>query len=338
MNLRISAVSLVVASGLGSAVAPALAADIGGYGRLDVGVLYVNAGEDVTREVDDFDDSGNFVRTTENSGEDSFLDVSGLNSYFGWQGAEDLGTGMSALYHFEFRVLADDASIEPSNRLSYVGLGNDAGALTLGRQWSSQFNHVGTYLDPTWFVGEAIGIGYTFVGGTYRQSDMIKYAGAAGGITLDVDVRSDGAFGGDPYADEFQLHGTYRSDSFSISGGVRNAVVKEGDDLLDLSLAGSFGIGEAATVRGGVLNKSDDSESDTTLFGVNTSIFAGGGLSFLIGADTTQDDDGGEFSTAYGGVYNALSKRTRVYAELLGVFPDEGDDSTALYLAIRHDF
>jgi len=334
MTLRKSAVSLAVASGLGSTAAPALAADIGGYGRVDVGVLYVDAGEDVTREVDDFDDGGNFVRVVENSGEDSFLDVNGLNSRFGWKGSEDLGTGMTAVYRFEFRVLADDANIEASNRLSYVGLGNDSGTLTLGRQWSSQFNHVGTYLDPTWFVGN----GYSFVGGAFRQSDMIKYAGSAGAITFDVDVRSDGAFGGDPYTDEFQIHGTYRSDAFSFSGGLRNAVVKESDDLQDISIAGSFGIGESATVRAGVLSKSDDSDSDTTLFGVNASIFAGGGLSFLIGGDTTSDDDGGEFATLYGGVYNALSKRTRVYAELLGVLPDEGNDSIALYLAIRHDY
>ena len=203
MTFRKSAVSLAVAGGLGGTVAPALAADIGGYGRVDVGLLYVDAGAVVTREVSDFDDAGNFVRITENSGTDSYLDVSGINSRFGWKGTEDLGTGMTAIYRFEFRVLADDANIEPSNRLSYVGLGNDTGSLTIGRQWSSQFNHVGTFLDPTLFVGN----GYSLMGGALRQSDMVKYAGSAGAITFDVDVRADGAFGGDAYVDEFQAHG-----------------------------------------------------------------------------------------------------------------------------------
>ena len=93
MRFKKSAVSLAVAGGIGTSVAPVLASDTGGYGRLDVGVLYVDAGDNVTREVDDFDDGGNFVRTTEDSGEDSYLDVVGLNSRFGWKGTEDLGTG-----------------------------------------------------------------------------------------------------------------------------------------------------------------------------------------------------------------------------------------------------
>ena len=33
-----------------------------------------------------------------------------------------------------------------------------------------------------------------------------------------------------------------------------------------------------------------------------------------------------------------LSKRTYVYAEIQGLMPDEGNDETALYAAIRHDF
>jgi predicted porin len=316
MTFRKSAVSLAVAGGLGSTAAPALAVDIGGYGRLDVGLLYVDAGEDVTREVDDFDDAGNFVRTTENSGEDSFLDVSGINSRFGWKGSEDLGTGMTA------------------NRLSYVGLGNDSGTLTIGRQWSSQFNHVGTFLDPTWFVGN----GYSLMGGAFRQSDMVKYAGSAGAITFDVDVRADGAFGGDPYVDEYQVYGTYDSGGFSFSGGTGNVVSSQGDDQQDIGIASSIGIGKGATVRGGVLHRADDSDEDSLLVGINVSIFAGGGLSFLVGVDAFMDDDGGEFDTAMGGVYNRLSKRTRVYAEILGVLPDEGENATILYGGIRHDY
>jgi predicted porin len=334
MTFRKSAVSLAVAGGLGGTIAPALAGDIGGYGRLDVGLLYVDAGEDVTREVDDFNDAGDFVRTIENSGEDSFLDVSGINSRFGWKGSEDLGTGMTAVYRFEFRVLADDANIEPSNRLSYVGLGNAGGTLTIGRQWSSQFNHVGTFLDPTYFVGN----GYSFMGGAFRQSDMVKYAGSAGAITFDVDVRADGAFGGDPIADEYQLHGTFDTGGATISGGIRNVVASAGDDQQDISLAGSISIGKGATVRAGVLSRADDSDEDSLLAGINASIFAGGGLSFLVGVDAFMDDDGGEFDTIMGGVYNRLSKRTRVYAEILGVLPDEGEDATALYVGIRHDY
>lgn len=334
MTFKKSAVSLAVASGIGTAPAPVLAGDTGGYGRVDVGLLYVDAGDNVTREVDDVDDNGNFVRITEDSGEDSYLDVVGLNSRFGWKGTEDLGTGMNALYRFEFRVLADDADIEPSNRLSFVGLSNDAGSLTLGRQWSSQFNHVGTFLDPTWFVGN----GYSLVQGAFRQSDMIKYAGAAGSISFDVDVRADGAFGGDSETDEFQLHGTFDTGSFAIAGGVRNVVASVGDDQQDVGLAGSVGIGKAVKVRAGALARSDDSDEDGLLVGLNASFLAGGGLSFLLGADSFTDDDGGEFETVFGGVYNMLSRRTHVYAEIQSLMPDEGDDETALYAAIRHDY
>lgn len=323
MTLKKSALSLATAGALGITVQPALAGDTGGYGRLDVGLQLTSLEED------------------DPNGDDTNLDVVGLNSRFGWKGTEDLGNGVTVQYRYEFRVLADETTIEDNNRLSYVGVSGIAGDVTLGRQWSSQFNHLGTFLDPTLFVGTGYSSLFAF-----RQSDMIKYAGSAGAVTFEIDVRADGAGGGDGTIDEFQAHGVFDHDRVQIGAGIRTVVAATGDDTQHTGVAGSFALGEAATLRGGVIFISDNTSESGVLLGGNATIVAGGGLSFLVGADFFSDDDGDEatsfedFTSLFGGVYKQYSKRTRVYGELRFVDDDEDDfeSETVIYAAIRHDY
>ena len=327
MTLKKNALSLMIAGALGLSAPHALASDIGGYGRLDVGLQFTDL------DVPDTD------------GNDSNLDVVGLNSRFGFKGSEDLGNGVTAVYRFEFRVLADDTTIPGSNRLSYVGFASEVGTLTIGRQWSSQYNHLGTFLDPTLYVGT----GYAGIDSglfALRQSDMVKYASVAGAVRFEIDLRADGSGGGDENIDEYQAHGTFDAGALQVAAGVRNVVALTGSDTTHVGAAGSIDIGKAATVRGGLMFVSDNTSDSGMLLGANATVIAGGGLSFMVGADFFDDNDGNQatgfrdFKTLFGGVYKQHSKRTRVYGELR--FEDHDQDNTQsetiLYGAIRHDF
>ncbi len=71
------------------------------------------------------------------------------SSRLGVRGSEDLGSGISAIYQYEFGVNVpgqnDQGSSEyfNSNRPRWVGLKGDFGALTLGTQFTPYYNVIG---------------------------------------------------------------------------------------------------------------------------------------------------------------------------------------------------
>jgi len=73
-----------------------------------------------------------------------YLEVIDNTSRLGVEGSEDMGSGMSAIYQYEFGVNVpggDDYFI--SNRSRWVGLKGDFGALTLGTQYTPFYNVIG---------------------------------------------------------------------------------------------------------------------------------------------------------------------------------------------------
>ncbi|MFO1428758.1 MAG: porin [Candidatus Competibacteraceae bacterium] len=75
------------------------------------------------------------------------LQVVDDTSRLGIEGSEDLGSGMSAIYQFEFGVdVPGGNNYFMGNRPRWVGLKGDFGALTLGTQYTPFYNLIG-YLD-----------------------------------------------------------------------------------------------------------------------------------------------------------------------------------------------
>lgn len=87
-------------------------------GRVDMGLQAINNGADTLRRVD----SGTYTA-----------------SRLVFRGTEDLGSGLSALFHLENGFSADNGSVNATrffNRGSYVGLSSkELGTLTMGRQY-----------------------------------------------------------------------------------------------------------------------------------------------------------------------------------------------------------
>ena len=105
----------------------------------------------------------------------------------------DLGNGQSAFVNYEFGVDSGKGSIQTgkTSRLAYVGIKGDWGQLSLGAQWSTMFNVVGTYIDKSNIHG---GLGYWGNGsGPYRNANAVYVSTNVGGFGISADaVMSDG--------------------------------------------------------------------------------------------------------------------------------------------------
>jgi predicted porin len=75
------------------------------------------------------------------------------NSRWGLKGSEDLGGGLSAVFHLENQFTAFDGKLSSPNELfgrqAYVGLSsNKFGTLTFGRQYAPLYDTMGDVFDP----------------------------------------------------------------------------------------------------------------------------------------------------------------------------------------------
>lgn len=140
------------------------------YGLLDAGIEYQNnqpgGGHSVTRLT-----SGN---------------LSG--SRWGLRGVEDLGGGLKGVFVLESGFNLDTGTSAQGGRLfgrnAYVGLQNQYGAVTLGRQQTPLYDF-GLQFDPM-----GIATNYSIIGQdagfTSRADNSVKYAGTFGGLTARV--------------------------------------------------------------------------------------------------------------------------------------------------------
>jgi len=100
----------------------------------------------------------------------------------------DLGNGQSAFVNYEFGVDSGQGSIQTgkTSRLAYVGIKGDWGQLSLGAQWSTMFNVVGTYIDKSNIHG---GLGYWGNGsGPYRNANAVYVSTNVGGFGISADA------------------------------------------------------------------------------------------------------------------------------------------------------
>ena len=106
-----------------------------------------------------------------------------------FKASSDLGNGQSAYMNYEFGVDAGAGSIQTgtTKRLTYVGIKGDWGSLSLGSQWSTLFNTVGTYIDPSNVYG---GLGYWGEGGgQYRMPYSVALTTNIGGFAIAADAQ-----------------------------------------------------------------------------------------------------------------------------------------------------
>lgn len=115
--------------------------------------------------------------------------VANNGSRLRFKASEDLGNGQSAYMNYEFGVDAAKGSIQTgtTKRLAYVGIKGDWGSMSIGAQWSTFFNVVGTYMDPSNTFG---GMGYWGNGETqYRMSNSVHFSTDMGAMAVQADAQ-----------------------------------------------------------------------------------------------------------------------------------------------------
>jgi len=87
----------------------------------------------IIQNVDDNENTGVKSGETQASEVGDVWSVDSIHSRVGVKGSEDLGNGMTAVYHFEFKVHQDDGSDGLGNRNQFIGLAGGFGTVLLGR-------------------------------------------------------------------------------------------------------------------------------------------------------------------------------------------------------------
>lgn len=131
-------------------------------------------------------------------GQDSRWGLRNVVSRLGFKAKSDLGNGLSAIGRYEFFTYTNREGDFDSvggkgrggindTRLGYVGLSGAWGSITVGNQWSSFYDTVGTHFSQSYSVGYFL---YSSVmGGPFRTSNTIKYANSFGPVYTEIDVR-----------------------------------------------------------------------------------------------------------------------------------------------------
>ena len=256
---------LIAAAVAGALAAPVAVADVAVSGSIRTGVEY-NGSEWAVK------DNGSRLR---------------------FKASSDLGNGQSAFMNYEFRVNSAKGSIVTGDtqRLTFVGIKGDWGQLSLGSQWSTLFNTVGTFIDPSNRYG---GVGYWGNGGgQYRMKESVYMSTQMGGLSLSGDMQMNP--GGDDL-DRFTVGGLMsigglslgaayqdngENDFTGIGGAINLAGVALSGGFTDVSNVGSgYGINaKLAGIR--VAYEDSDAYADGQIWG-NYAIGLGGGAKAII--------------------------------------------------------
>ncbi len=199
--MRRTAIAVALA---GLVAAPAAFADTTVYGSARASLNYLD--DDALRD---------------GSGKASWR-IQNQSTRLGFRGAEDLGRGLSTIYHYEFGVeIAEGSEIggnDVGGRLSYVGLKGGLGQISIGRQWNPFYFAVAGEVDV--FNGDFSALGYYRNGGFTRSDRMLYYATPTffGGLTLYGAAEFDGD-AGDSDIDAWQIAGIYDNGPLFIGAG-----------------------------------------------------------------------------------------------------------------------
>jgi len=176
------------------------------------------------------------------SGSDKEWTVANNGSRLRFKASEDLGNGQSAYMNYEFGVDAAKGSIQTgtTKRLAYVGIKGDWGSLSVGAQWSTLFNVVGTYMDPSNTYG---GLGYWGNGETqYRMSNSVHFSTDMGPMAIQADAQMSS--GGD------DLDKATVGTTMNLGAATIGAAWQDNGNNDITGVGGSMGLG-GITINGG---------------------------------------------------------------------------------------
>ncbi len=283
-------------------------------------------------------------------------------SRVGLKGTEDLGNGLKAMFMLENGFDLDTGN-GTGNRYSYVGLGGEFGAVTLGRQ-NTPLKDAYSKIDPFGAAGTIGNIENVFFGGTAgnnRVANTVKfatpsYSGFNGGVSYTFGEVEDSnssnrqlglnlGYGNGPIDVQF---------GFADLKGNTAAIPAVGDDARRyfLGAAYDFGAAKLHAAYGDAKNEpvggGTNVKNRSGMVGVSVPFGASALMaSYTLNQNRTIDDaDTQHLALMY--TYD-MSKRTNLYAgygytrndgavNLRTRGGDVGDDPKVLAVGVRHKF
>jgi len=173
--------------------------------------------------------SGSIRSGIEHTGSD--WQVIDNDSRLRFQFSSDLADGQNAYMNYEFRVNAAQGSMVTGDKklLSFIGVKGDWGSLSLGAQWSTAFNTVGTFIDKSFWYG-----GSSLECVQYRMNHSVMFATSLGGLSLMADAQMDTSGG---TLDRSTIGGLFSNGTLSVAAMYQHA----DDDCL--GVAGGLSLG-----------------------------------------------------------------------------------------------
>ncbi|MDT7834825.1 porin [Aquabacterium sp. OR-4] len=267
-------------------------------------------------------------------------------SYWGLRGQEDLGGGLFGVFSLESFMRSDTGAPGRFDgdgfwaRNSFVGLRNELGTLTLGRNTTSlfvqtlQFNALGDSF------GYSPSIRHYFTSGTTTGdtgwSDSVKYVSPKlGGFT----ATAMGALGEGNGGRNMSLAGHYGAGDLAL--GATWQKVDKGASVADTTtwqLAGSYAFGPVRLFGqyGEVDNRS--TRVDYTIAGLGAAWAVTGQGSLLLQVGRVKPATGAKRGTVSGGYDYYLSKRTDLYAVVMSDRLSGAKNGTSYSVGGRHRF
>lgn len=283
-------------------------------------------------------------------------------SRLGFRGTEDLGNGLKAMFVLEYGITPDTGNGPTGARQSFVGLDGGFGFVGLGRQYSPGHNILGT-LDH--FGGSTAFAPQLKVLGAAESS--IQNAGA-GRINNSINYKSKNFSGLAfeamyAFGETNQVSNRSTGDIIGLGGSYKNGPIKAGlvyhqterysgsDDRKEWMLGGGYDFG-VVDVNATYTQVKIDSVKNKVWY-VNGKVPVSAAGSVLVGYSKLDHEDGDMDANVWTLAYtHSLSKRTTVYAGYSrvsnkdlstakvspNVNTDIGENSTGLFVGVRHTF
>jgi len=325
--MKKSLIALAVLAASGAAMAQS---SVTLYGVVDVNITYEDTGVDSVTKVQ----SG---------------DANQSGSRWGLKGAEDLGSGLKAIFTLESGFSADDGQAGQGGRLfgrqSWVGLQGGFGTVKLGRQMNPIYANSGTF-DP-FADGLAGDSAFLMNYQSNRTDNTITYNYSANGFRGELQYGA-GEVAGDSSANS--MWGGF----FGYTAGPIDVVATYetksnatgNDDQSVWLIGGNYNFGVAKLFL--TYEKEDGFGTlDRSHWLVGTTVPLGGGsliLSYIARQDDAVNADANLFAIGY--TYD-LSKRTNLYTSYGSIGNDDnskvrvtkaGETNNLFNVGVRHKF
>lgn len=279
-------------------------------------------------------DAGLRHRTNANAAGDNVLTMDSSGTYhsnrLGFKGVEDLGGGLKTHFVLEtgFSTGTGKQSGDLFGRAANLGIGGGWGDVTLGRQYSINFNTIGVY-DPFNYKFTGI-IPVAGQGGITRYSNDIKYTGKFGPVTARIEYALGEVPGSTSNGASTGVGATWKGGAFAAGAaymtGKRNVATSPAvsyQDKTNWTIGGTYKIGPARLAAGYADDKQEqgagvvDSRTKNTWLGGSYALAPAATVSaaWYRTKASSASADGRRDLLIVGATY-ALSKRTSFYADV----------------------